>query len=161
MTPARPQHARTRRKAARRGPEPAATPEPATVEPQDATTPAAPAATKQKVAERPQSDPPRRMLRDVERRDRILVRPGAQLRLLVLACTDDDTTAVDLSSGALVRLRVRWPEGHGPDLAPFDVVETTLARDPQRDDLAQPEAVSAAGLPRHVGTLRGARSDAC
>jgi len=73
----------------------------------------------------------------------------------VLAANAEDTTAVDLSSGAVLRLRVDWPEGHEPDLAAFDVVEATLADDPQRDDLAQPEAASAVGLPRQVGTLRG------
>jgi hypothetical protein len=77
--------------------------------------------------------------------------------LLVLACGRDDTIAVDLASGALLRLRVPWPDGHEPDLATFDVVETILADDPERDDLAQPEATTAAGLPRHIGTLRGRR----
>ncbi|MGH9081709.1 MAG: hypothetical protein ACRDWN_00045 [Acidimicrobiales bacterium] len=83
---------------------------------------------------------------------------GARLRLLVLACTADGTTAVDLASGALLRLRVPWPDGHSPDLSAFDVVESTLADDPERDDLAQPEAATAADLPRHVGTLRGRRA---
>jgi hypothetical protein len=83
------------------------------------------------------------------------VEGGAKLTVLVLACTPDDTTAVDLSSGALLRLRIDWPEGHAPDLTPFDVVEATLANDPERDDLAHPEATSASGLPRQVGTLRG------
>jgi hypothetical protein len=73
----------------------------------------------------------------------------------VLTATDDDTTSIDLASGALVRLRVAWPDGHHPDLAPFDVVEATLADDPELDDLAHPEAATAAGLPRQVGTLRG------
>ncbi len=50
-----------------------------------------------------------------------------------------------------------WPDGHRPDLAPFDVVEARLADDPERDDLAQPEALTASSLPRHVGTLRGRR----
>lgn len=99
----------------------------------------------------------RALLRDVARRDRIAVVGGTELRLLVLSCTDEDTTAVDLASGALVRLRVPWPEGHGPDLTAFDVVEAQLADDPERDDLAQPEALTAATLPRHVGTLRGRR----
>lgn len=97
------------------------------------------------------------LLRELPRRERALVVGGSQLHLLVLSCTAEDTTAVDLSSGALVRLRVQWPEGHQPDLAPFDVVESRLADDPQRDDLAQPEALQAAGLPRQVGTLRGRR----
>jgi hypothetical protein len=77
---------------------------------------------------------------------------------LVLACLSEDTAGVDLASGALVRLRVPWPEGHEPDLAPFDVVEAYLADDPERDDLAQPEAATAAGLPRQVGSLRGWRA---
>lgn len=100
---------------------------------------------------------PRAALKDLQRRDRILVVGGARLRLLVLACTRDDTTAVDLASGALVRLRVPWRDEHDPDLASFDVVEATLADDPERDDLAQPEALSAAGLPEQIGTLRGRR----
>jgi len=91
------------------------------------------------------------------RRQRLVVRGGAELRLLVLASTPEDTVAIDLASGALVRLRVPWPVGHHPDLAPFDLVAATLADDPERDDLAQPEAATAAALPRHVGTLRGRR----
>ena len=74
---------------------------------------------------------PRSLLRDLPRDERVPVEGGARLRLLVLACTADDTTAVDLSSGALVRLRVPWPEEHAPDLAPFDVVEAMLGRRPR------------------------------
>jgi hypothetical protein len=80
---------------------------------------------------------------------------GAELVLLVLACTEEDTTAVDLASGALIRLRVPWPVGHQPELAAFDVIEVRLADDPETDDLAQPEAATVAGLPRRVGTLHG------
>jgi hypothetical protein len=83
---------------------------------------------------------------------------GAELSLLVLACTEEDTTAVDLASGALIRLRVPWPVGHPPDLAALDIVEATLADDPETDDLAQPEAATAAGLPRHVGTMRARKA---
>ena len=54
---------------------------------------------------------------------------------------------MDLASGTLVRARVAWPEDHGPDLAPFDVVEAVLADDPERDDLAQPESVTVEGCP--------------
>jgi hypothetical protein len=79
---------------------------------------------------------------------------GAELSLLVLACTNEDTTAIDLASGALIRLRVPWPVGHDPDLAAFDLVEAKLAEDPETDDLAQPEAATAAGLPRHVGSTK-------
>jgi len=99
----------------------------------------------------------RAMLRSLPRRQRVSVHGGVTLGLLVLACNDDDTIAVDLSSGALVRLRVPWPEAHAPDLAAFDVVEATLADDPERDDLAHPEAVATNGLPRQVGTLHGRR----
>ena len=79
------------------------------------------------------------------------------LTVLVLSCHLEDTTGVDLASGTLVRVRVAWPEDHGPDLSPFDVVEARLADEPERDDLAQPEAVTAEGLPRHLGTLHGRR----
>jgi hypothetical protein len=97
----------------------------------------------------------RQLLRDLPRRERVEVAGGALLLLLVLAATPEDTTAVDLSSGAVLRLRIDWPAGHEPDLAAFDVVEATLAGDPERDDLAQPEAATVEGLPRQVGTLRG------
>jgi hypothetical protein len=76
---------------------------------------------------------------------------------LVLACTDDDITAVELSSGTLLRLRVPWPDDHPADLTAFDVIEAALAPDPERDDLAHPEAANAAGPPRKVGTIRGRR----
>jgi hypothetical protein len=83
---------------------------------------------------------------------------GSELSLLVLACTEEDTTAIDLASGALIRLRVMWPVGHDPDLAAFDIVKATLADDPETDDLAQPEAATVVGLPRHVGTMRARKA---
>jgi hypothetical protein len=92
-----------------------------------------------------------------QRGARLVVRGGARLRLLVLASSPEDTVAIDLSSGALLRVRVPWPDGHPPDLASFDVVEATLADDPERDDLAQPDAATTIDLPRHIGTLRGRR----
>lgn len=85
------------------------------------------------------------------------VTTGAR-RFLVLACRPDDTVAVDLGTGAVTRLRVPWSEGREPDLAPFEVVDATLSDDPERDDLAQPEAVSVAFEPRRVGTLSGRRA---
>ena len=106
-------------------------------------------------ARTPRSGTARDVARAVKHRDQIAVEGGTALTLLVLACHEEDTTGVDLASGALVRVRVDWPEEHGPDLAPFDVVETLLADEPERDDLAQPEAVTATGLPRHLGTLHG------
>ncbi len=93
--------------------------------------------------------------RSVRPTPRIDVSGGTLLVVLVLACHAEDTTGVDLASGALVRVRVDWPDEHGPDLEPFDVAEVTLADEPERDDLAQPEAVTAGGLPRHLGTLHG------
>lgn len=110
-------------------------------------------------ADRPTRAPTgRALLRGVPHRDRTLVMGGAHLRLLVVGCTAEDTTGVDVASGALLRLRIPWPPDHEPDLSPFDVVEATLADDPERDDLAQPEAASASSLPRLVGTLRGRRA---
>jgi len=77
--------------------------------------------------------------------------------MLVLACHREDTAGLDLTSGATVRVRVAWPEDRAPDLDPFDVVEVQLAEEPEPDDLARPEAVTAKGLPRHLGNLRGRR----
>jgi len=74
---------------------------------------------------------------------------------MVLAATPDDTPAVDLNSGALVRLRIDWGEGRKPALEPFDVVDAAWASDPERDDLAQPEAVTVAGIPSPAGALAG------
>jgi hypothetical protein len=103
----------------------------------------------------PRNGTARDVARAVKRRDQIAIDGGTTLTLLVLACHPEDTTGVDLASGAMVRVRVVWPEEHHPDLEPFDVVETQLAEEPERDDLAQPEAVTAVGLPRHLGTLHG------
>jgi hypothetical protein len=97
------------------------------------------------------------VVRTLPSRPRIEVAGGATLTMLVLSCHLEDTTGIDLASGTLVRARVAWPEDHGPDLAPFDVVAAILADDPERDDLAQPESVTVDGLPRHLGTLHGRR----
>lgn len=99
----------------------------------------------------------RDLVRSISPRDRVAIDGGSSLTLLVLACNQEDTAGIDLASGALVRARVPWPTEHRPDLALFDVVEAVLADEPERDDLAQPEAVSARELPRHLGTLHGRR----
>lgn len=104
-------------------------------------------------------------------------------RCLVLAAGAEDTTAVELRTGAFVRLRLDRappadgaqaeqtptspeepepaegpePEPEDPTLLPFDVVDVTWAEDPQRDDLAQPEAVTVSGTPAVVGQMRGRR----
>jgi len=93
--------------------------------------------------------------RSARRRDRVPTAGGSTLHLLVLSSTLEDTTVVDLATRTVLRVRVPWPEGYEPDISTFDVVEVTLADDPERDDLAQPEATTVADLPRHVGTLRG------
>ncbi len=83
--------------------------------------------------------------------------PGTH-RCMVLACTPEDTTAVDLGTGAILRLRVDWGEGREPDLAPLEIVDAVLADDPERDDLAQPEAVTVTGVPTALGAVRGRRA---
>jgi hypothetical protein len=101
------------------------------------------------------TDPSRLLRRSARRRERVPTAGGSTLHLLVLSSTKEDTTVVDLATRTVIRVRVPWPEGHEPDISTFDVVEVTLADDPERDDLAQPEATTVADLPRHVGTLRG------
>jgi hypothetical protein len=83
--------------------------------------------------------------------------PGAH-RCMVLACTVEDTSAVDLRTGAIVRLRVDWGDGREPDLSPLDIVDVVWADDPERDDLAQPEAVTVTGVPSVLGTVKGRRA---
>jgi len=101
------------------------------------------------------SDPTRLLRRSARRTQPVPTAGGSTLHLLVLSSTTEDTTVVDLATRTVMRVRVPWPQGHEPDIATFDVVEVTLADDPERDDLAQPEALTVADLPRHVGTLRG------
>ncbi len=101
------------------------------------------------------TDPARLLRRSARRKERVPTAGGSTLHLLVLSSTLEDTTVVDLATRTVMRVRVAWPEGHEPDIATFDVVEVTLADDPERDDLAQPEATTVTDLPRHVGTLRG------
>ncbi len=83
--------------------------------------------------------------------------PGSAMVGLVLGSTRESTTVVDLASQTIVRWRVPWPEHLETDLAAFDVVEAQLAEDLERNDLAQPEAVTLTDLPRRLGTYRGKR----
>jgi hypothetical protein len=71
---------------------------------------------------------------------------------MVLASGPDDVCAVDLRTGALVRLRVGAQVGPRADLKAFDLIDAELAADPERDDLAHPEAVSITGFPQVVGS---------
>jgi hypothetical protein len=79
-------------------------------------------------------------------------------RCMVLACGRDDTTVVDLGSGTLVRLRTGDSAEAKFDCEPFEVVDAVWGRDPERDDLAQPEAVTLDRSPEVVGTLGGRRA---
>ena len=106
-------------------------------------------------AKNPSTQATKDLLRRLPKRARLEVPPEGVVYVLVLGCTPEDTVGIDLSSGTLLRLRVDWPEDHPPDLSSFDVVEATIAAHPDRDDLAQPEAVSVKGLPRQLGKLRG------
>ena len=83
--------------------------------------------------------------------------PGTTMFGLVLGSTNETTTVVDLASQTIVRWRIPWPEDFETDLVAFDVVEGLLADDLQRNDLAQPEAVTLADLPRRLGTYHGRR----
>jgi hypothetical protein len=105
----------------------------------------------------PRSGTAREVARSIKQQPRIEVAGGSTLTVLVLSCLEEDTIGVDLASGTLVRVRIDWPEDPGPVLSAFDVVEARLAGEPERDDLAQPEAVTAEGLPAHLGTLHGRR----
>ncbi len=82
---------------------------------------------------------------------------GATVYGLVLGSTNETTTVVDLKSQAIMRWRIPWPADYVTDLAVFDIVEGQLALDIERNDLAQPEAVTLEDLPRRVGTYRGRR----
>jgi hypothetical protein len=124
--------------------------------PNSPDSPGAPASSRRHARAEP-ADPRQFLRRSARRQERIPTTGGSKLHLLVLASTVEDTTVVDLATGTIMRVRVPWPENHEPDITVFDVVEVTLADDPERDDLAQPEATTAADLPRHVGTLRGRR----
>lgn len=116
-------------------------------------TPTPPAGTRRSPTVK--TDPARLLRRSAHRSERVPTSGGSTLHLLVLSSTPEDTTVVDLATRTVMRVRVPWPPGHEPDVGTFDVVEVTLAEDPERDDLAQPEATTVADLPRHVGTLRG------
>ena len=83
--------------------------------------------------------------------------PGSKVFGLVLGSTNETTTVVDLTSQSIMRWRIPWPKGYETDLAMFDVVEGELATDLERNDLAQPEAVTLSGLPRRLGSYKGRR----
>lgn len=99
----------------------------------------------------------KRLVERTPQRPTVDLTPGSTMFGLVLGSTNETTTVVDLASQTIVRWRIPWPRGFETDLAAFDVVEGQLAEDIERNDLAQPEAVTLADLPRRLGTYRGRR----
>ncbi len=99
----------------------------------------------------------KQLVEGVATRPSLDLTPGATILALVLGSTNESTTVLDLASKTIVRWRIPWPEDFETDLESFDVVEGLLADDLERDDLAQPEAVTLADLPRRLGTYRGRR----
>jgi len=85
------------------------------------------------------------------------IEPGSTMLAVVLGSSSSITTVIDVASKAIVRWRIPWPEGVESDLRLFDLVEGELAFSLERDDLAQPEALSLADLPVRLGTYRDKR----
>jgi hypothetical protein len=89
--------------------------------------------------------------------------PRGTHRCMVLASGPEDVIAVDLGIGAVVRLRNETASSDPsqapvPSFSPFDVVHAVWAKNPQRDDLAQPEAITLEHPPEVVGSVRGRRA---
>jgi hypothetical protein len=99
----------------------------------------------------------KRLVESMPERSSVDLSPGTTVFGLVLGSTNETTTVVDLASQTIVRWRIPWPADFVTDLAVFDVVEGQLAYDIERNDLAQPEAVTLSELPRRLGTYRGRR----
>ena len=97
------------------------------------------------------------LVENMPQRDVVDLTPGTTIHGLVLGSTNETTTVVDLASHTIVRWRIPWRDDFVTDLAAFDVVQGVLADDIERTDLAQPEAVTLAELPRRLGTYRGHR----
>lgn len=99
----------------------------------------------------------KRLVTGMLQRPSIDLTPGATMYGLVLGSNNESTTVIDLESHTIVRWRIPWPFDYETDLAVFDVVEGQLAADLERNDLAQPEAITLSELPRRLGTYRGRR----
>jgi len=99
----------------------------------------------------------KRLVERTPQRSTVDLTPNSTVYGLVLGSTNETTTVVDLASQTIVRWRIPWPSEYETDLAVFDVVEGELASDIERNDLAQPESVTLAELPRRLGTYRGRR----
>ncbi len=83
--------------------------------------------------------------------------PGTTLQLLVVSTGHSHCVGIDLDSGALVRA---WTsQVVDARIAPYDVVEVTVASDPDLvPDPAEPEALVIAGSPSPAGRLAGRRA---
>ena len=99
----------------------------------------------------------KRLVQQMPQRNDVDLTPGSTVYGLVLGSTNESTTVVDLASQTIVRWRVPWPDDFAADLAVFVGVEGKLALDIERNDLAQPEAVTLSELPRRLGSYRGRR----
>lgn len=84
------------------------------------------------------------------------VTPGATLELMVLAADGGQCAGVDTGTGALVRA---WsPVPAAAPLRPYDLVEVTVAADPDAvPDPAEPEALVCLDAPEPVGRRSGRR----
>jgi hypothetical protein len=96
----------------------------------------------------------KRLVKSYPVRDQLDLTPGSTMLALVLGSTNETTVVMDIATKAMVRWRVPWPAHLDSDLKAFDLVEATLADDLERDDLAAPEAITLADLPRRLGSLR-------
>lgn len=99
----------------------------------------------------------RDLLAVTPRRTLAYLEPGSVNPMVVLASTNEDTVAIDLASGALLRLRIPWWEGMETPFRAFDVLDVPGDLLAQPEDLAQPEALALPAPPRQVGTLRSRR----
>ena len=99
----------------------------------------------------------KRLVERTPQRATVDLTPNSTVHGLVLGSTNETTTVVDLASQTIVRWRIPWPSDYVTDLAVFDVVQGELATDIERNDLAQPEAVTLSELPRRLGGYRGRR----
>ena len=99
----------------------------------------------------------KRLVERTPQRAAVDLTPNSTVHGLVLGSTNETTTVVDLASQTIVRWRIPWPSDYVTDLAVFDVVQGELATDIERNDLAQPEAVTLSELPRRLGGYRGRR----
>ena len=89
------------------------------------------------------------------------VSPGATVYGLVLGSTREDTTVIDLGSGALVRWRIPWPEGVESDLRLFGVVEAVIADDPADDPDGDQRACTPIAAHRSAKTESHVRAVNC